>query len=494
MNARHFFSLSLAAILGGAISLGGYHWLVESRAYRTFGGDGQPAKTYLTRYDNVSAPIDFVAAAAKVTPAVVHIKTTYKAGTGGPRSPFDEMFREYFGDRMPGNGPERASSGSGVIISADGYIVTNNHVIDQASEIEVVLIDKHSFKAKVVGTDPTTDLALLKVEATELPFLQYGDSDQVQIGQWVLAVGNPFDLTSTVTAGIVSAKARNIDILRTRDRMEVESFIQTDAAVNPGNSGGALVDVQGRLIGINTAIATQTGSYSGYSFAVPVTLVRKVMEDLANYGQVQRGLLGVSIQDVNAKLAEEKSLESVQGVYVAGIAPGGGAEDAGLKEGDVILSVNEAQVNSVSELQEQVARRRPGDRIKVSYRRGKQILKAEIQLKNKTNGTGVLRKVEPDYASPGVQLDDLGAEAVEITPEQARELGVSGGVQITGLSTGKLQTAGVEEGFIITKVDKKPVRNLADFRKALEEGKKEGALLLEGAYPSGEKEFYALRF
>ena len=285
--------------------------------------------------------LNFVTAAQRATPAVVHIKTTYNGyASQYGRQSFSEMFEELFGESAPEGYHDRnmrSSSGSGVVLSADGYIATNYHVVENASTIEVVMQDKRQYEATVVGTDPTTDLAVVKIEAEQLPFVRFGNSDQVRIGQWVLAVGNPFDLTSTVTAGIVSAKGRNINILRSRDGLSIESFIQTDAVVNPGNSGGALVDLNGDLVGINTAIATNTGSYSGYSFAVPASLVQKVVEDLIDFGQVQRALLGVRIVDVNAEMAEEFLLPEVAGVMIAGVSAGSGADDAGLLTGDVIL-------------------------------------------------------------------------------------------------------------------------------------------------------------
>ena len=292
--------------------------------------------------------LNFIHSAQKVIPGVVHIRSAYASGQSS-LNPLEGFFR---------NQPQ--SSGSGVIISDNGYIATNNHVIEDASRIEVVLNDNRSYYAKVVGTDPTTDLALLKVDAEGLDFVRYGNSDKVLPGEWVLAIGNPFDLNSTVTAGIISAKARNIGILRDRNNLQIESFLQTDAAVNPGNSGGALVNLDGDLIGINTAIATPNGSYAGYSFAVPVTLVKKVMDDLLEFGEVQRGLLGIQISDVNARLAELENLDRVNGVYVSNVNRNSAAAEAGIETGDVVIAINQLDINNVSELQEIVARNRPG--------------------------------------------------------------------------------------------------------------------------------------
>ncbi|MCS7073317.1 MAG: trypsin-like peptidase domain-containing protein, partial [Bacteroidia bacterium] len=310
----------------------------------------------LTRFNNpdFEQPMDFRSAAAQATPAVVHIKSTITKRNSRSSSPFGDdfnPFREFFGDGFIQPQPTDAT-GSGVILTADGYVATNNHVIENADKIEVILNDNRSYTATLVGTDPSTDLALLKINEKNLPFLKFGDSDKLEIGEWVLAVGNPFNLTSTVTAGIVSAKARSINILQ--DRFKIESFIQTDAAVNPGNSGGALINTKGELVGINTAIATKTGYFSGYSFAVPVNIVRKVMDDLMQYGEVQRGFLGIEIRDVNAELAKEKKLKDVKGVYVGKVNENSAAESAGLKEGDVITKIDEVKVNTASELQEQI--------------------------------------------------------------------------------------------------------------------------------------------
>ncbi|CAN0404077.1 unnamed protein product, partial [Phaeothamnion confervicola] len=301
--------------------------------------------------------VNFLVASQKVVPSVVHIQASYGSGSFS-LNPLELYYQ-----------PQERSSGSGVIISDDGYIVTNHHVIEEATNVEVIMNNNQRFYAKIIGTDPSTDLALLKIKARNLPFVPYGNSDAVKIGEWVLAVGNPFNLNSTVTAGIVSARARNIRILREKNNLQVESFIQTDAAVNPGNSGGALVNLKGELVGINSAIATATGTYSGYSFAIPVSLVKKVMDDLLEYGQIQRGLLGVQITDVNASIAEQLSLTINDGVLVTRVNLGSAAEEANLQPGDVITAIDNHFVKSVSELQEWVARNRPGKDINVTYLR-----------------------------------------------------------------------------------------------------------------------------
>ena len=439
--------------------------------------------------------LNFVLAAERVTPAVVHIKTYYGSRYAG--NALDNMFRDYFdGDEPPDKGtsrrswprPQRMSTGSGVILTDDGYIVTNHHVVEDAAKVAVTLHDNQVFSATVVGTDPSTDLALLKVNATGLPAATYGDSDDTKIGQWVLAIGNPFDLTSTVTAGIISAKARNINILQTADNLSIEAFIQTDAVVNPGNSGGALVDLDGHLIGINTAIATQSGSFEGYSFAVPVSLVQKVVDDLRQFGQVQRALLGVSIADVTAELAQRDNLGRLKGVYVAGVAPGSGAEEAGLEVGDVIIGVAKQTVDNTSELQERVARHRPGDRILVRVLRKQKELDFFVTLKNKFNSTRVISGVN----QPKQYLPSLGALLAPVTPDKASALGIANGLTVVEIREGRLRYARVEEGFVITHIDKVPVSSLQALQEKL--SSLEGGTLIEGIYPDGEKAFYGLGF
>jgi len=318
------------------------------------------------------APIDFSAAAEKVMPAVVNVTSISRFK---PRSRREEVYMELFGRPR-----DNQSTGSGVIIGKQGYIVTNNHVIEGATEIEVTLYDRRKYKAELVGTDPSTDLAVLKIKAANLPSVELSNSDETKIGEWVLAVGNPFDLNFTVTAGIVSAKGRNINILGNR-KASIESFIQTDAAVNPGNSGGALVNAEGKLVGINTAIATPTGTYAGYSFAVPINLVKKVVGDLMEYGEVHRAYLGVMIMDVDSDFAKQEGLFVSQGVFVSELIDGGAAKDAGIKKGDVIVGIDEQSVRSVNELQEKVGSRDPGDTVRVKVKRGKKELVLNMKLK-----------------------------------------------------------------------------------------------------------------
>jgi Do/DeqQ family serine protease len=420
----------------------------------------------------VPKELDFLATAKKVTSSVVHIQTSYGPGDFSI-NPLQQRFES----------PVR-SSGSGVIISDDGYIVTNNHVIEDASSIEIVMNNNQRYYAKLIGADPTTDLALLKIRGNHLPFIKYGNSDAITPGEWVLAVGNPFDLNSTVTAGIVSAKARNIGILRDRNNLQVESFIQTDAAVNPGNSGGALVNLKGELIGVNTAIATSSGSYQGYSFAIPVSLVKKVMDDLLEFGQVQRGLLGIVITDVNANVAEDFDLKVNQGVLVNRVNEGSAAEQSGILTGDVIIGIDGHAVNSVSELQEWVARNRPGKEINVIYLRHGERSEVKAKLKN-SNGSLEVAKKEVLYELTGLTVEDVPYK--ELTTLQ-----LEGGVRVKNVSAGKWKEAGIKDNFIIAYIDKVPVDNVEDLNRILDF--KKGGILIEGFYPGGEKGTYGMEW
>jgi len=413
----------------------------------------------------VPAGLNFELAAKLVTPAVVHIRTVFGPGRFGLNA-----LESYLN-------PHSQSTGSGVIISDDGYIVTNHHVIEEATSIEILMNNNQRYFAKVIGIDPSTDLALLKIHAKNLPFVKYGDSDRITPGEWVLAIGNPFDLNSTVTAGIVSAKARNIGILRDKNQLQIESFIQTDAAVNPGNSGGALVNLRGELIGINSAIATVTGSYQGYSFAIPISLVKKIMDDLLEYGQVQRGLLGVQIIDVSAPLAEDQGLDVLQGVFVNRVNEGSSASEAGIVPGDVITGINDHEVNSVSELQEWVARNRPGQEVKVTFRRDNEEHQAKAILKN-YDGSSELKKKEIAYEMNGATFEDIAY--IELT-----KLNLDGGVRIVELLPGKWQKAGLKENFIITHIDKVSIDNVADLNRVM--AIKKGGVLIEGIFEDGEK-------
>ena len=416
---------------------------------------------------------DLTFAAENSVHAVVHIAT--QSVRGGGWSSGNPFFDEFFGLRR--QEPQIATGfGSGVILSDDGYIVTNNHVIERAQNIKVILNNKHEYDARLIGADPSTDLALLKIDADGLPYLTYGDSDALKLGEWVLAVGNPFNLTSTVTAGIVSARARNLGI--NQDQYSIESFIQTDAAVNPGNSGGALVNQQGNLVGINTAIASRTGSYAGYSFAVPVSIVKKVVEDLKEFGEVQRALLGVNIMNVDAKIANEQGLDKVEGVYVAGVADNGAARQAGIKVGDVIMSVAGDRVNSSAELQEKVSRFRPCDVVKIGINRGSDRKQTTVTLRNKHGDTQIVRD----------NVSVLGASFKTIENDDKRNLNIEFGIKVADIEQGKLKDAGLTRGFIITHVNKKPIYEVNDFKREI--GNAKGGVLVEGIYPNGELAYF----
>lgn len=452
----------------------------------------EPVPVKLAAMNNAnaaSAGVDFTKAADLTVHAVVHIKCITNGKTFNANPSYNDPFRNFFfgGGGYQIQTPPSNSSGSGVIISDDGYICTNNHVIDNADKIEVVLNNNKTYVAEVIGKDPNTDLALIKIDEKELPYIRFGNSDEVKVGQWVLAVGNPFNLTSTATAGIISAKGRNISALEndpSKGIYPIESFLQTDAAVNPGNSGGALVNLDGELIGINAAIASATGYYTGYSFAIPVNIVRKVMSDLREFGSVQRAFLGVSIRDIDSKLSEEKDLGISQGIYVAGLSDGGAAEASGIREGDVIVKIAGAPVKSTPELQEQVSRYRPGDVIQVTVMRNRKESDIPVTLRNKNGQTGIIRNVK-DIAKP---TSFMGASFESVSEKEKNRLRIQHGVKIIRLQTGKLASSGMREGFIITSVDKRPVDAIEDLISYLDS--KKGGVLIEGVYENGVKGYY----
>ncbi len=419
--------------------------------------------------------IDFTQAVAQSINAVVHVKTKeFREYAVNP------LYEFFFGEQERPEPQPLLGFGSGVIISKHGYIVTNNHVIEGSDEVVVVLNDKREFTAKLVGADPTTDLALLKVEQENLSYLNFGSSEALQLGEWVLAIGNPYNLTSTVTAGIVSAKARNINILASQE-FSIESFIQTDAAVNPGNSGGALINTKGELVGINTAIASRTGGYTGYSFAIPVSIVQKIVKDLMEYGAVQRAILGVIIQDVSAELAAEHGLEELKGVYVNGVREDGAAKEAGIKSGDVILSIDGVPVNSSAALQEQVSKFRPGEKVSVGLSRKGELKHFEVVLRNLKGSTDLVKKEEI--------LEVLGASFEPVSEKEKRALGIKSGVKIVSLKAGKFAQVGIKEGFILTSINKTPVYNVNEVVEILENT--EGGVIIEGVDRSGSKSYYA---
>jgi Do/DeqQ family serine protease len=486
MGKRQFvLGIIFASFLGGVIAIGGYKIVADNDPppYENFEeGQNIMFSNYADDTEetpNVIVPdgLNFVTAAKIATPGVVHIKSIYG---NDDESASNSSIYDFFGFGNPESRRSRAT-GSGVIISHDGYIVTNNHVVENANEVEVTLNSNEKFKAEIIGTDPTTDLALIKVEGERLPFLKFGDSENLDIGEWVLAVGNPFDLTSTVTAGIVSAKGRNINILRDPNGRQIESFIQTDAVVNPGNSGGALVDLNGALVGINTAIASPTGSYTGYSFAVPVTLVKKVMNDLRNYGAVQRAVLGVGIADVDdPRIGED--LGVLKGIYITRVEAGSGADEAGIEAGDIITKINGGMVNSVAELQENVAQNQPGTKIEVTYLREGREKTVTATLKNIENTYEIIRKAAP--------LVIEGARFENISRNEEARLEINGGVKVTELGSGKWSETGIKKGFIITNIDRERVRNVEELEEILKT--KEGSLTVLGIYPNGTKDYYSL--
>jgi len=467
------------AVLGGLISLGGYALLQKNT--QTVHGVPQPTTpVQLTSMSGLNTAYpDFIEPASKSIHAVVHIKTEYSRKNSMYDSFFN--FHDFFGDSPYQQGPLQGA-GSGVIISPDGYIVTNNHVVQDASKIEIVLNDKRSYEGTIVGTDPSTDLAVVRIKESNLPFLTYGNSDEVQIGEWVLAVGNPFNLTSTVTAGIVSAKARNINILGTPDGTSIESFIQTDAAVNRGNSGGALVNTHGELVGINAAIASGNGFYAGYSFAIPVNIVKKVVGDLIDYREVQRAFLGVSIRDIDSKFAGDQGFKELRGVYVSEVNEGSAAKEAGIVKGDVILSINKIVVNSTSELLGQISRYRPGEKVLVVVSRDGNEKSFNVTLRNREGNTSLVKSEKKDVEPM------LGAKMQVASGDVLRKLGIDHGVQVTELGDGLLRNAGIREGYVITEIDKKPVRTVEDVSKIL--SNKSGGVLLEGVYPNRVRAYY----
>lgn len=482
MKKQIFISVLVAATAGVAASLVTLHIKKSANDSR------QSAATYVipSHFSSQSAAaggVDFTVAAEKTVNAVVHVITSYTRTV--QRSP--ESFLDFFyGFRPNYQEPQRAQGmGSGVILSTDGYIVTNNHVVDRAEQIHVTLNDKRTFTAKLVGADPSTDIAVLKIDGKDLPFVTMGNSDELRVGEWVLAVGNPFNLTSTVTAGIVSAKARNINILS--DNFKIESFIQTDAAVNPGNSGGALVNTRGELVGINTSIASPTGSFAGYSFAVPSSIVNKVAADIIEFGVVQRAVLGVTLQELTSETAAEYGVKEIQGVLVAGVIEGGAAEQAGVKKGDVVLKVNDIAVNTGSQLQEQISKFRPNDQISLAINRDNKQKYINVILRNRAGTTSLVKP--NDDVIPTV----LGVSLKEVDAATKRKLRVANGVQVTDVKQGKLMQHGIKKGYIITRINRTPVNTVNDVQRIFSTLNSE-AVLIEGIYPNGVVAYYAVGF
>ena len=447
--------------------------------------------------DSPVQPVDLTEAAEKACPAVVYVKVTIggKTQTVDYYDPFEDFFGDFFGR---GNGgsqkrqiqtPKRQGAGSGVIISDDGYIVTNNHVVEGAEEIMVTLNDNREYKARVIGLDATTDLALIKIDATDLPAIIIGDSDALKVGEWVLAIGNPFNLTSTVTAGIISAKARQVGA----SQNGIESFIQTDAAINQGNSGGALVNARGELVGINAMLYSQTGSFTGYGFAIPVSIMKKVVNDLQKFGTVQRALLGVSGMDlhnyIDAQKAKDEKFDKEfgtnDGVYVAEVLEDGAAAAAGLKEGDVITALGDKKITKMSELQEATTKYSPGETATVTFLRDKKEKTAKITFRN---AKGTTKVVTPQ------KIDVLGAEFKELTEAQKKDYNLSYGVQVNKLNSGRLKDAGVPEKFIILKINNQSVRTVADVEKLFKsaQNSEEQTLWIYGKTPAGQQRSFAV--
>lgn len=486
-------AIVIAAISSGVAIGASTYYMSQNQATTTFSSGventfKQPYK--LAGYNAVAAEnTDFTYAAEKAVHGVVHIKATQNSKSNSDQQyvdPFEYFFG--FGGRSQRTPQPRVGAGSGVIISTDGYIITNNHVIDGADELEVTLNDNRKFEAKVIGADPTTDIALLKIEADDLPTIPFGDSEKLKVGEWVLAVGNPFNLTSTVTAGIVSAKSRG-NIGAGGDRSKIESFIQTDAAVNPGNSGGALVNTKGELVGINTAIYSETGSYAGYSFAVPISIAGKVVNDLKEFGTVQRAVLGVLIQDPQYAPDEDKAkVKALEGAYVGGFAERSTAKEAGVEKGDVITAVNGVKVKSASALQEQISKYRPGDKIELTIDRNGSTKKYTVELRNAQGSTKVMK------SGDGTEI--MGGAFKALSDEQKRKLGVSYGIEVTGVTNGKLQSAGIKKGFIIMIVNNQKISAPEDFEKIVDnilQGRTEDqGLFIKGFYPNGRTKYYAI--
>ena len=444
-------------------------------------------------------PVDLTYAAEKSLPSVVHILSTKnsKVQTVEVESdPFSDFFGDPFGffGNPQGNGgkqkrsvrtPKQQGSGSGVIISADGYIVTNNHVVADADELTVTLNDNKEYSARIIGTDKTTDLALIKIDGKNLPAITIANSENIKVGEWVLAVGNPFNLTNTVTAGIVSAKGRSLY------KNGVESFIQTDAAINPGNSGGALVNTRGELIGINAMLYSQTGSFSGYGFAIPTSIMNKVVDDLKTYGTVQRAVVGIQGSDVKNYVDGQKEqgkdidLGTMEGIYVAKVTEESAAEEAGLKEGDVIIAIDGKEMNKMADMQEYLAKKRPGDKVTVTYLRDKKKNTKSITLKNEQGNTQVVKKAD---------LDVLGGNFRSITDAQKQQLNIGYGLEVLKVNSGKLKNAGITKGFIIQRVNDNAVKTIEDLQNIVKDAStsKDPVLYIQGIYPTGKKAYFAV--
>jgi serine protease Do len=464
MKTRYILGSLFMALFGASVALFAYTKLIEKPAVvipkDTSDIDVQNAKALLTSLQMNEGQVDFTYAAEQTVHAVVHVHTKSLVGMQ-PDNPIMEFF---YGDRYSRPREREANGyGSGVIISGDGYIITNNHVVENAESVDVTLNDKRTFDAKVVGRDQSTDVALLKINAENLPYIKYGDSDQLKLGEWVLAVGNPFNLTSTVTAGIVSAKGRgNLNLIE--GDYSIESFIQTDAALNVGNSGGALVNTKGLLVGITSAIYSPNGAYAGNSFAIPVTIVRKVVNDLKEYGEVQRAVIGVKIKDIEQKDADKLKLADLKGALITDIIQNGSAQDAGLKENDVIVRFDGREISSVTELREQAGRHRPGDRVSLTYIRNGKENSAALVMKNIAGNTNV---VTPDMGGEEI----FGARMAPLGSSDMRSMNVDYGVKVIDIKDGRFKDLGIKRGYVILNVNGKKVKSPGEVRQYTSDGK-----------------------
>jgi Do/DeqQ family serine protease len=482
MKGKYLLGALFMALLGASIALFAYTRIVAKPLVAVSKDssqvEAQNVRAYLTSLQTQEGQIDFTYAAEQTVHAVVHVHTKTMM-SGQSDNPIMEWF---YGDRNSNKPREANGYGSGVIISNDGYIITNNHVVENAESVEVTLNDKRTFAAKVIGRDPGSDIALLKIKADNLPFIKYGDSEQLRLGEWVLAVGNPFNLTSTVTAGIVSAKGRSLGL--NEGNYKIESFIQTDAALNMGNSGGALVNTKGLLVGITSAIMSPNGAYSGNSFAIPVTIVKKVIDDLREFGEVQRAIIGVNIQDVDADIASKLHLSEIKGAQVTRIIPSGSAQEAGMKENDVIIKFDGQPVNSVSELQEKVGKHRPGDKATVTYVRNSVENTVPITLKNVAGNT----KVVTTQMEEG---DDevFGARLKSLSSDEMSSMSIDYGVKVMEVNSGKFKEIGIAKGYIILGVNGKKVKTPDDVRQYSANGSKLKSI--EGLLPDGTEFNYA---
>ncbi len=447
-------------------------------------------------------PVDLTYAAEKALPSVVHIKYVQNSKVQTvevPSDPFEDFFNDpfggFFGRGQGGQGgtrrrqvqtPKRTATGSGVIISTDGYIVTNNHVVDGADELTVTLADNREFSARIIGADKTTDLALIKIDGRSLPAIEIANSDDVKVGEWVLAIGNPLGLNNTVTAGIISAKARTLGA------NGVESFIQTDAAINAGNSGGALVNTNGQLVGINAMLYSQTGSYSGYGFAIPTTMMNKVVSDLKQYGTVQRAMIGIQGTDVKAYVDQQKEegkevdLGTMEGIYVAKVVDESAAAEAGIEEGDVIIEVDGQRVTKFGDLSGLIAQKRPGEQVKLTYLHNKKRVTKTVTLRNEQGNTKVVKNAD---------LDVLGADFREISNQQKEQLEIAYGLEVMKVNAGKMKEAGVPKGFIIRQVNDQPMKAVSDLEEVVKEAStsSEPVLIIKGVYPTGKKGYFVVQ-